>query len=208
MPKVKFFAVAVGREGPKIYDTWTECEKNVKRYPGAKHKSFPTRREAQEWLDVQALRGSIPRRGPPPSAPKRTPPTGGAKTEPPSTKDSTEIILSPEQQDVLRRVSSGQNVFFTGSAGTGKSILLNEIIKTLRNSGKTTAVTASTGIASVNLKGTTLHSWAGIQLGNDDIKKYVGKFLGRPNSPATKRWRETNALIIDESMCLQSKNHN
>ncbi len=68
-----------------------------------------------------------------PSAPKRAPPVRNGDDSddtdmeieiisPPqsgvaSTKDSTEIILSPEQQDVLRRVSSGQNVFFTGSAG-------------------------------------------------------------------------------------------
>jgi len=30
----------------------------------------------------------------------------------------TDIILSDEQKDVLRRVENGENVFFTGSAGT------------------------------------------------------------------------------------------
>ncbi len=111
-------------------------------------------------------------------------------------------------RDLLASGITTFNDLFLSILGTGKSILLNEIIKTLRNSGKITAVTASTGIASVNIKGTTLHSWAGIQLGQEDVKKYVGKFLGRQNSPATKRWRETNALIIDEGMCSQSRNYN
>ncbi|KAF8922222.1 hypothetical protein CPB85DRAFT_1427550 [Mucidula mucida] len=129
MPKVKYFAVAVGREGPKIYDNWTECDKNsinllkVTRYPGGKHKSFPTRREAQEWLDAHARRGSIPRRGPPvgaevividsedsdsapsarkmhikPSAPKRAPPVRNG-----DDSDDTDMeieIISPPQSGV------------------------------------------------------------------------------------------------------------
>ncbi len=32
MPKVKYFAVAVGREGPKIYDNWTEVSYHFADY--------------------------------------------------------------------------------------------------------------------------------------------------------------------------------
>jgi len=39
--------------------------------------------------------------------------------------------------------------------------LLREIIKSLARTGTTTAITASTGIAAVNIGGVTLHSWAG-----------------------------------------------
>ena len=45
--------------------------------------------------------------------------------------------------------------------GTGKSVLLREIIKVLKKQYKSVAVTASTGIAAVNIHGTTLHSFAG-----------------------------------------------
>ena len=38
------------------------------------------------------------------------------------------VILSKEQQRVLGTVLQGSNVFFTGSAGTGKSFLLKRII--------------------------------------------------------------------------------
>ncbi|KAI0735514.1 PIF1-like helicase-domain-containing protein [Earliella scabrosa] len=87
--------------------------------------------------------------------------------------------LSPDQLYVLSKVKNGESVFFTGSAGTGKSVLLREIIKACggRPSMKL-AVTASTGIASVNIGGCTLHSWAGIQLGKEDKEVLVGKILG------------------------------
>lgn len=139
------------------------------------------------------------------------------------------ITLSSEQQAVLSRVMTGQNVLFTGSAGTGKSVLIREIIKWCRGHGVRLAVTASTGIAAVNIGGSTLHSFAGVGLGKEDkevlIKKILGerKYLKRKRdeecwqrglSPEVdegyysdracqpnlvKKWRNTDALIIDES---------
>ncbi|KAI0639044.1 hypothetical protein C8Q77DRAFT_27635 [Trametes polyzona] len=90
-----------------------------------------------------------------------------------------EIKLSADQQRVLDMVKRGDSVFFTGSAGTGKSVLLREIIK-LRGGRPSIklGVTASTGIASVNIGGCTLHSWAGIGLGKEDKDALVGKILG------------------------------
>lgn len=84
------------------------------------------------------------------------------------------------------------------NTGTGKSVLLREIIKSVRESGKRIAITASTGIASVNIGGCTLHSWAGIGLGQETAKKYAGKFLNTKGSIILRRWRQTDALIIDE----------
>ncbi|PSS37109.1 hypothetical protein PHLCEN_2v982 [Hermanssonia centrifuga] len=86
-------------------------------------------------------------------------------------------MLSDEQQFVLDMVKQKRNVFFTGSAGTGKSTLLKEIIGwcTKEAKGNTTkfAVTASTGIAGVNIGGSTLHSWAGIGLGKEPVKQLL-----------------------------------
>ena len=38
------------------------------------------------------------------------------------------VCLSDEQEHILGLVQRGNNIFFTGSAGTGKSVLLREII--------------------------------------------------------------------------------
>lgn len=39
-----------------------------------------------------------------------------------------ETILSQQQQTILQKILAGENYFFTGSAGTGKSVLLRAII--------------------------------------------------------------------------------
>jgi ATP-dependent DNA helicase PIF1 len=75
-----------------------------------------------------------------------------------------EELLSQEQALVLDCVSRGENIFFTGAGGTGKSFLLHRIIDKCRGSfGKEAVfITASTGIAAAHLGGTTLHSFAGM----------------------------------------------
>ena len=60
--------------------------------------------------------------------------------------------LSPQQKEVLDRILRGENIFFTGAAGTGKSHLFRAIIKALRGSiggARQVAVTASTGMAAL-----------------------------------------------------------
>ncbi len=49
MAKSKVYAVLRGRN-PGIYNTWAECEKQVKGFPNAAFKSFPTVVEALEWI--------------------------------------------------------------------------------------------------------------------------------------------------------------
>lgn len=67
--------------------------------------------------------------------------------------------LSGEQERVLNMVlNEKKSLFFTGSAGTGKSVLLRAIIDKLgERYGSQLAVTASTGIAACNINGCTLH---------------------------------------------------
>ncbi len=138
--------------------------------------------------------------------------TGDEATKPPP------IVLSEDQTKFLEKVKKGDNVFVTGSAGsyshknhpivlhyisstrisgTGKTVLLREIIRFLRSTGHRVAITASTGIASINIGGTTLHSWAGIGLGEGTAERLSGKILGTEH--LRKRWWEADSLIIDES---------
>jgi ATP-dependent DNA helicase PIF1 len=67
----------------------------------------------------------------------------------PFSKSSGSISLSQEQNYILKLAQEGKSLFYTGSAGTGKSVLLREIIKALRkkyvNALDAVAVTASTG---------------------------------------------------------------
>jgi len=85
--------------------------------------------------------------------------------------------------------------------GTGKSVLLREIIKALRKKYATApdavAVTASTGIAACNIGGVTLHSFGGVGLGVEDTNTLVSKI--KKNKKASARWLRTKVLIVDES---------
>ena len=111
------------------------------------------------------------------------------------------VFLSDEQKEVLDLLAGKKkSVFFTGSAGTGKSVLLREAIKVLRDKFKRepdrVAVTASTGLAACNIGGVTLHSFAGIGLGKEAVPELVKKI--KRNQKAKSRWMRTKVLIIDE----------
>lgn len=47
---MKFYAVAHGRMGPRIYTDWEQCKADVSGFQGAVYKSFPTREQASEWI--------------------------------------------------------------------------------------------------------------------------------------------------------------
>ena len=50
--KSKVYAVARGAEGAKIYNTWEECELNVKGVKNSRYKSFKTKEEAMQWIQL------------------------------------------------------------------------------------------------------------------------------------------------------------
>ncbi|XP_050298703.1 ATP-dependent DNA helicase PIF1 [Anthonomus grandis grandis] len=101
--------------------------------------------------------------------------------------------LDMEQREVLQACISGQNVFFTGSAGTGKSFLLRKIIGALPPD--VTIATASTGVAACHIGGITLHQFAGIGGGDASLERSV-EMASKP--PAVSIWRKCKHLIIDE----------
>ena len=71
-----------------------------------------------------------------------------------------EITLSSEQQTALELLQSGDNIFLTGGAGSGKSFVIREFMKTM--DPKNLPILASTGAAAVLLGGRTFHSFFGL----------------------------------------------
>lgn len=105
----------------------------------------------------------------------------------------TTTELTDEQRSILDAVLQGKNIFFTGSAGTGKSFLLKRIIAELPPD--VTTATASTGVAACHIGGVTLHQFAGIGLGTASLERC---YQLASRSAAASVWRKTKYLIIDE----------
>ena len=83
--------------------------------------------------------------------------------------------LSQQQQEVVENFEAGKNLFVTGGAGSGKSFLLNYLKRNYSNLGL--EVAASTGVAALNIGGSTIHSWAGIGLANLPPEQIVDNLL-------------------------------
>ncbi|KAG7725322.1 hypothetical protein KL933_004336 [Ogataea haglerorum] len=116
----------------------------------------------------------------------------------PEVKRVQAVTLSEEQNQVIELARQGHNLFYTGSAGTGKSLLLRSLIKSLKKQHPlgSVGVTASTGLAACNIGGQTLHSFTGIGLGDAPADKLVKKIKRNPKMK--DRWRDLEVLIIDE----------
>ena len=110
------------------------------------------------------------------------------------------------QSSALDILQTGQNVFLTGSAGSGKTYTLNQYINYLRARRVPVAVTASTGIAATHMNGTTIHSWSGIGI-KDELSERDLTNLSRKQFLAD-RLKDTAVLIIDEISMLHAKQLN
>jgi ATP-dependent DNA helicase PIF1 len=118
------------------------------------------------------------------------------------------VVFDDQQNAVISTVvNNGANVFITGPGGVGKSAVLKEIVARLKAKGKKVAVVAPTGVAALNVKGKTIHSWAGVGIGNKPAADYVATHVSRrgkrpikpyENDDVVSRFVNTDTLIIDE----------
>ena len=118
-------------------------------------------------------------------------------------KEAGEPELCPEQRDLVDLILSGRNVFYTGSAGCGKSTVLKVAVNQLKAMGKEVKIVAPTGRAAVDIGGTTIHAFAGIT--PDSMKvplnELVQKAYGRT---VYKRFKATDVLVIDEISMVEN----
>lgn len=113
--------------------------------------------------------------------------------------------LNQEQTTVFTHYLNGDNIFMTGAGGCGKTYLIRRIYKHATTTGRYVQVCATTGCAAILLQcnAKTIHSWAGIGLGNGDPDNYVSKI--KTNRTKLRAWLSTQTLIIDELSMLSKK---
>lgn len=103
--------------------------------------------------------------------------------------------MNEKQLEALSIVKDGCNLFLTGSAGTGKSYVVKQIINYLNQNNKEYGITALTGCAAVLINGQTIHSflYLGISRNIDEIYNNLIKFKVSLN-----KLKRLEVLIIDE----------
>lgn len=106
------------------------------------------------------------------------------------------------QAEALQILKTGANVFLTGAPGAGKTYVLNQYIKYLKEHDIPVAVTASTGIAATHIGGVTIHSWSGIGA-RDSISDIEADALEGKHY-LWKRYEKTKVLVIDEISMLSA----
>lgn len=104
------------------------------------------------------------------------------------------------QKEALEILKQGHNVFITGAAGSGKTHLLNDYIKYLKQHQVGLGITASTGIAATHLGGITVHAWSGLGIRDQLTIKDLDELAEKKY--LWKRYAETKVLIIDEVSML------
>ena len=106
------------------------------------------------------------------------------------------------QDQAIKIMKTGVNIYLTGSAGSGKTYLLNKYISYLDEHDIACAVTASTGIAATHMNGMTIHSWSGI--GIRDFLDEKGLEQLEEKKYLWKRFEKARVLIIDEVSMLHA----
>lgn len=100
------------------------------------------------------------------------------------------IKITKEFKDAFNAMeNSGDNIFLTGRAGTGKSTLLKYFRKKTK---KKHVVLAPTGVAALNVKGQTVHSFFGFhpEITKDRVR--------RAHPDTLKIFENLDTVIIDE----------
>lgn len=105
--------------------------------------------------------------------------------------------LNREQKDALEAMMSGRNVFLTGAAGTGKSTVLRTFIA---NCNRNCAVLAPTGLAAVNVGGSTINSFFLLPMGLLH-EGNIGQLTSRRRIDAL---RAVKTIVIDEISMVRS----
>tara|TARA_B100000902_G_scaffold400020_1_gene474630 strand:+ start:957 stop:2279 length:1323 start_codon:yes stop_codon:yes gene_type:complete len=114
--------------------------------------------------------------------------------------------LSSDQTKALDAFRQHKNIFITGPGGSGKSVLIRRLVEEAETDGRVVQVCALTGCAAVLLqcKGAkTIHSWAGIGIGNGDQHTIVDRV--NKNKHKRKAWTSVDVLIIDEISMMSMK---
>lgn len=102
----------------------------------------------------------------------------------------SKLEVTPELEELLNLLeNTKENIFITGKAGTGKSTILDYF---KRNTRKRAVFLAPTGVAAMNIRGETIHSFFKFS------PKLIQKKDIKPDYVRSKLFKQIDICIIDE----------
>ena len=110
-----------------------------------------------------------------------------------SSAKNSKIVINSDFKKALEIIKSGNSIFITGNAGTGKTTLLRHAQSTVLK-GKKAVTVAPTGVAAINSGGITIHRFFGF---TPDMTPQEVKNQYRPKK-YLKEIAKLDTLIIDE----------
>lgn len=109
------------------------------------------------------------------------------------------------QAEALVHLLKGKNVFLSGGAGSGKSYVIEKYVKLMRclKPEVNIAITATTGLAALNIGGETIHSISGLGMNKCSYSVFAETTTyNKQNRKCEDRLRDMDILIIDEISML------
>ena len=113
-----------------------------------------------------------------------------------------QVSLNRGQKRAKLHTMRGKYVFVDGGAGTGKSVFIRDVVKELEATGKRVLLCAPTGVAALNIGGTTIHGAFGfaagpcIEKGKDGIARIISK--------VSEKLRVADIVIVDEISMIRA----
>lgn len=119
------------------------------------------------------------------------------------------MLFTKDPTEITKAIEDGHNVFITGSAGSGKTYLASKFAK---STGKIAVLTATTGIAALNLGGETIHRFLSLGIASRQFEadKIISRWFrfSKSKYPAeVQKWKliqSLEVLVIDEVSMLRS----
>lgn len=103
--------------------------------------------------------------------------------------------LSPCQEKAFHSLTkSPENIFLTGSAGSGKSFLIRHFLN--GKDRKIFPIVASTGVAAILVGGRTFHSFFGLGIMEGGVDKTIERALDERR--VVKRLKKIEGFVLDE----------
>ena len=117
-------------------------------------------------------------------------------------------MLNKLQLEAIDCLNNNMNVLITGTAGSGKSKVIEDFYKSTKKNIKyhqkgSIVKTSTTGSSALLIGGYTLHSYLGLGLGKSDVKTMVSNI--RKKKAIRDRWIHLKTLIIDEVSMLSAE---